>query len=240
MLREWGPTECLSSKQLRTRALTLLRIDLVARSADIGRIRRGLVRGRKNPVIMSDGRMGVRFLRPKGLSSTWEWADGEYSVMFFISSYPADERICTVSNVTEYLRKKIGATGPLFVGLNKSMKPIKASTLSSIVRDQVLGTQGASINACSKKATPKGAHFFDPDSLRGASATGALLGGSKRETIRSQARWADIKTFNRHYNRALQIATQSERKRMERIAGIGQGWPLHLALRRSVGARYGL
>lgn len=132
----------------------------------------------------------------------------------------------------------MGATGPLFIGLNKSMKPIKASTLSSIVRDQVLGMQGALINACSKKATPKGAHFFDPYSLHGASATGALLGGLKCETIRSQARWADIKMFNRHYNRALQIAMQSERKRMERIAGSGQGWPLHLALRRSIGAWY--
>ena len=54
MLQEWGPTESLSLKQLRTRALTLLRIDFVARLADIGWIRRGLVRGCENPVFMSE------------------------------------------------------------------------------------------------------------------------------------------------------------------------------------------
>lgn len=43
MLREWGPTESLLLKQLRTRALMLLCIDLVARSADIGWIQHGLV-----------------------------------------------------------------------------------------------------------------------------------------------------------------------------------------------------
>ena len=66
----------------------------------------------------------------------------------------------------------------------------------------------------------------------------ALIGGATKEGIRCQARWADIKTFNRHYNRALQMATPLERQCMESVASSGRGWPLHLALLRGVGARY--
>ena len=143
-----------------------------------------------------------------------------------------------MANVREYLSQVSVTSGPLFWGLGKQQKPIKASTLSSIVRDQVLGPDGAGVNAHAKKCTPKGIQFFDPDLLRGAAATCALLGGAAKEQIRCQARWADMSTFTRHYNRALQMATPTERKRMEEVATSGKGWPLHLALRRGVGASY--
>ena len=82
LLRDMGSISTLSIKQLRTRALTLLRIDLMARSADIARIPRGTIQGQTNPFFLPDGRMGVRFFCPKGLHSHWEWADGKYSSTF--------------------------------------------------------------------------------------------------------------------------------------------------------------
>ena len=86
MLRSWGPTSTLSVKLLRTRALTLLRLDLFSRSKDIERIRRGNVRGQSNPLFLPDGQMGLHMLRPKGIHSRWEWADGQHSIMFYIES----------------------------------------------------------------------------------------------------------------------------------------------------------
>ena len=102
----------------------------------------------------------------------------------------------------------------------------------------MLGPKGAAINMSCKKQTSEDVQFYNPASLRGAAATSALIGGATKKGIRCQARWADIKTFNRHYNRARQMATPLERQRMESVASSGRGWPLHLALRRGVGARY--
>ena len=150
-----GPISTLSDKQLRTRALTLLRVDLMARSKDIERIHRGIIRGQTNPFFLPDGRMGLRFLRPKGLHGSWEWADGVHSVAFYVAPYAADERICTVSNVSAYLSRVQNTDGPLCRGLTRGQKPIKASTLSSIVRDQILGPDGAAINAWVKREPPR-------------------------------------------------------------------------------------
>ena len=63
----------------------------------------------------------------------------------------SDERIWMVSNVLAYLSKVQNTDGPFFRGLARGQKLIKASTLSSIVRDQILGPDGAAMIAWVKK-----------------------------------------------------------------------------------------
>ena len=187
VLASWGPSTHLALKQLRARAITLLRMDSFARSADLS----GLWRSQCEFVA---GGARLRFFKPKELRVHVGTRD-LFSSWVHIGCVPELPDICAVCNLREYLqRTEALASGarefPFFLPLRRPFSRLHSDTFSNVVQ-LVLTAAGVD---------PR----FLPHAVRGSALTAALEAGCPIAMGRRQGRWAEAsESFARHYDRAV-------------------------------------
>ena len=111
-----------------------------------------------------------------------------------LKAYAPDRRICIVTVLNEYLRKR-QALAPkictqLFISIQKPFNPVTTNTISRWVKELM---HDAGINT----------DMFTPHSIRSASTSAAKRTGTPLNTILSAAGWTQESTFRKYYNKPL-------------------------------------
>jgi len=187
-LERWGPNEQLTEKQLRDKAIMLLRIDLMARNDDITTLYR-----HANLLVIRDDRLKVRLVDTKNAAGLSTW--------IHVHAFPERPLICSVTTLNEYLKRTNGyerkdtrikpnreeiLTDPLFFTCDKQHAQLSADTVGRI-SSQIMTE--AKIDAS-----------YLPHSIRGAAITKALHMGKTMEEVKTHVR-ATGGVINQHYNR---------------------------------------
>lgn len=111
-----------------------------------------------------------------------------------LKAYAPDRRICIVTILGEYLKRRQTLAPKictqLFISTQKPFNPVSTSTISRWVKELM---RDAGIDT----------EMFTPHSIRSASTSAAKRTGTPLNTILAAAGWTRESTFRRYYNKPL-------------------------------------
>ena len=110
-----------------------------------------------------------------------------------LKAYPANKKLCIVTNLRKYLELTFKLRGPfvqLFISFNPRHKPVTVSTISRWV-GKTLKQAGIDTN------------IFHPHSTRSASCSKAHFKGLSLDEIRKSGGWSNTHTFGLFYNKPV-------------------------------------
>ena len=90
------------------------------------------------------------------------------------------------------LKKEYGT--PIFLSLNKNKGSRSRKSHTGLTSDAI-----AAVKRKLMRLMGVDTDYFKPHSWRGATAVSALKGGAPKEVVASNARWSNMKTFDKHY-----------------------------------------
>ena len=181
-LKEQGPNEKLSLKDLTHKLAMLLALVLAHRCSDL--VRLSLQGRRYTPEGVS--------LIPRGVAK--QSAPGREKALqpIWIPVFPEDQLLCPVSCLSAYEKATESFRGQgtdcLFIATVSPHKPVVSSTIARWLK-QVLKGSGVDTTV------------FKAHSTRGASSTAAALAGISSQEIMDQVGWSRQSTFCRFYYR---------------------------------------
>jgi hypothetical protein len=205
-----GPNASLSLDTLRTKAVCLLAVSLMARSSDLARILRdnGV---RQRP----DGSLDVRMWQPKEWRAGSKHADGAWSRWMLIQRHedalrcpvaavldymqrtaacvPHDRRLAVISETESTASGQPGAVvcdSGLFLASSRPNQSLSSQAIAKIIK-KGLGMAGIDVSE------------FSAHSVRSAAASDAIDRGRPIMDVMNAGRWSSASTFLKFYARAV-------------------------------------
>ena len=188
-IKYFGSNSTMDLKTLRLKVILLLRIDLLARSSDLAKLRRSELR-------FGADYFECRIYRPKEWRGESKRSVGEFSPWLKVTSYKnIDPLICSVLALREWISRTAHMVGPsamVFCSLTRrdhSFTMLKSTTIAKLCSEAML-LAGVPAN-------------FKSQSMRGAAASAALDFGCNINEILHQGRWSDVLMFKKWYYRSI-------------------------------------
>lgn len=181
-LKELGPNESLSLKQITLKTVLILALATFARVSELASINH-------RSLWIEEERLTFSILKPRKSQSSGPLAT------FQVQCLEADREICPVKCVTAYveatksLRSQHG--NKLFIALKPPHEPVGGSSIARWIK-VALGQAGVNTSV------------FSAHSTRGAAASKALANGIPCDQILAAASWKRASTFHRFYNRRIE------------------------------------
>ena len=187
-IKELGPSQSLTLKQLTLKSILLLALASFARVSELSTID-------FHSLNFAEDRLSFALMRPRKSQRFGPLAS------FFINCLPDDQLLCPVRCVREYVKRmehvrRVGPTG-LFIAHKPPHQSVGKSTIARWVKE-ALTTAGVDTS------------IYSAHSTRGAAASQAHVDGEPCDRILATASCARASTFHRFYNKQIETGDGTE------------------------------
>ena len=183
-----GPNSALDDETLRSKLIILLRIDLLARTSDLERLR-------WSEINFHSDYFECRIYRPKEWRGEGKTSVGEFSPWLKVDNYKGDPTICSVVALREWSTRtdrswiKSNASTVFWIRSKRQVRSMRSSELAKI-----------SLGVMRAAGVPD---EFKSQSMRGAAASAALDYQVPIKVILRQGRWSNQSLSRKYYYRQV-------------------------------------